>query len=153
MNASPFDLQSDNAYQRWRADKLAACPAHAQQLVVDIGDPRALTPAEKQALLSRCSMSNMVIYRSSVHGEDKAIPLALGRQVGLRQLDGNWLADEDGISPIAVSQPPGERIAFIPYTNRPIKWHTDGYYQPPSARFAAWSCTVFARLRRGDTAR
>jgi hypothetical protein len=112
MNASPFDLQSDNAYQRWRDDKLAACPAHAQQLVVDIGDPRALTPAEKQALLSRCSMSNMVIYRSSVHGEDKAIPLALGRQVGLRQLDGNWLADEDGISPIAVSQPPGERIGL-----------------------------------------
>ncbi|MBP9905076.1 MAG: TauD/TfdA family dioxygenase [Rhodoferax sp.] len=134
MNASPFDLQTDAAYQRWRADKLARCPTRAEQLVVDIGDPRVLTAAEKQALLTRCVTSNMVLYRSPVLAEDKVIPLALGRQVGLHQLDGNWLADEDGISPIAVSQPPGERMAFIPYTNRPIKWHTDGYYQPPERK-------------------
>ena len=131
MNLSPFDLQADAAYHAWRAAKLASCPASADDLVVDIADPRALTPAEKQSLLARCAASNMVIYRSPVLGEDKNIPRALGKQLGLHQLDGNWLADEDGISPIAVSQPPGERVAFIPYTNRPIKWHTDGYYQPP----------------------
>ena len=131
MNLSPFDLQADAAYQAWRAAKLASCPVTAQDLVVDIADPRALTAAEKQSLLARCASANMVIYRSPVLGEDKNIPRALGKQLGLHQLDGNWLADEDGISPIAVSQPPGERVAFIPYTNRPIKWHTDGYYQPP----------------------
>ncbi len=43
----------------------------------------------------------------------------------------NWLADEDGISPIAVAGQPGQRGVFIPYTDRAIKWHTDGYYQPP----------------------
>jgi hypothetical protein len=131
MNTSPFDLQADAAYQRWRADKLASCPSAAEELVVNIQDPRALEPSEKKALLSRCAASNMVIYRSPVLAEDKNIPRALGRQLGLHRLDGNWLADDDGISPIAVSQPPGDRIAFIPYTNRPIKWHTDGYYQPP----------------------
>jgi len=131
MNLSPFDLQDDAAYQVWRAAKLASCPRTAEDLVVDIADPRALTPTEKQALLARCATANMVIYRSPVLGEDKNIPRALGKQLGLHQLDGNWLADEDGISPIAVSQPPGDRVAFIPYTNRPIKWHTDGYYQPP----------------------
>ena len=128
---SPFDLQANAPYQAWRAAKLASCPVTAEDLVVDIADPRALTAAEKQALLARCAASNMVIYRSPVLGEDKNIPRALGKQLGLHQLDGNWLADEDGISPIAVSQPPAERVAFIPYTNRPIKWHTDGYYQPP----------------------
>jgi len=134
MNASPFDLQASDAYQRWRAHKLGTCPSQPEDLVVDIQDPRALNPAEKQALLARCAASNMVIYRSPVRAEDKAIPRALGRQVGLHQLDGNWLADEDGISPIAVSQPHGDRLAFIPYTNRPIKWHTDGYYQPPERK-------------------
>ncbi len=134
MNASPFDLQASDAYQRWRAHKLGTCPSQPEDLVVDIQDPRALNPAEKQALLARCAASNMVIYRSPVRAEDKAIPRALGRQVGLHQLDGNWLADEDGISPIAVSQPHGDRMAFIPYTNRPIKWHTDGYYQPPERK-------------------
>jgi len=128
---SPFDLQADAPYQAWRTAKLASCPVTADDLVVDIADPRALTVAEKQSLLARCASANMVIYRSPVLGEDKNIPRALGKQLGLHQLDGNWLADEDGISPIAVSQPPGQRVAFIPYTNRPIKWHTDGYYQPP----------------------
>lgn len=52
--------------------------------------------------------------------------------MGLRRLDANWLADEDGISPITVAATAGQRAAFIPYTNRPIKWHTDGYYHPPS---------------------
>lgn len=134
MTESPFDLQAPAAYQQWRANKLATCPAAAEHLVVDIQDPRALDPLEKQSLLARCAASNMVIYRSPVLGEDKAIPRLLGHQVGLHQLDGNWLADEDGISPIAVSQPPGDRMAFIPYTDRPIKWHTDGYYQPPERK-------------------
>lgn len=73
----------------------------------------------------------MAIYCSPIKDEDKAIPLRLGQQLGLHRLDGNWLADEDGVSPIAVAAPAGDRPAFIPYTNRPIKWHTDGYYQPP----------------------
>lgn len=134
MDASPFDLRASAAYQRWRADKLANCPATAVGLVVDIKDPRSLDANEKRALLARCTANNMAIYRSPVLDEDKNIPLALGHQVGLHRLDGNWLADEDGISPIAVSQPPGDRVAFIPYTNRPIKWHTDGYYQPPERK-------------------
>lgn len=134
MDASPFDLRANAAYQLWRADKLANCPATAGGLVVDIKDPRSLDANEKRALLARCTANNMVIYRSPVLDEDKNIPRALGHQVGLHRLDGNWLADEDGISPIAVSQPPGDRVAFIPYTNRPIKWHTDGYYQPPERK-------------------
>lgn len=72
----------------------------------------------------------MVIYQSAVTEADKNIPLRLGQQLGLHRLDGNWLADVDGISPIAVAEPSGDRPAFIPYTNRAIKWHTDGYYQP-----------------------
>ena len=88
---------------------------------------------EREALLQRCDAANMAIYRSPVVTEDKAIPIQLARQLGLHQLDGNWLADEDGISPIAVAAPTGDRTAFIPYTNRPIKWHTDGYYHPEIA--------------------
>ncbi|MBK9443220.1 MAG: TauD/TfdA family dioxygenase [Comamonadaceae bacterium] len=131
MKPSPFNLQADADYRRWRDVKLAMHPTTAQALVVDVADPRALSPSEKQALLQRCAQANMVIYRSSVFDEDKNIVRALGQQVGLNHLDGNWLADDDGISPIAVSPSPGDRTAYIPYTNRPIKWHTDGYYQPP----------------------
>jgi hypothetical protein len=127
----PFDLAQASSYQRWRTAKLSRLPRQASDLIVDVANPRSLQKEELLALIKRCSEANMAIYRSPIKDEDKAIPLRLGQQLGLHRLDGNWLADEDGVSPIAVAAPVGDRPAFIPYTNRPIKWHTDGYYQPP----------------------
>ena len=134
--ASPFDLDQPEAYARWRATKLAAHPRRVEDLIVDVADPRRLTTAERVALLDRCARANMAVYRSPVTVEDKELPRLLGAQLGLHQLDANWLADEDGISSIAVAQeeegaPKGE---FIPYTDKPIKWHTDGYYHPQARR-------------------
>ncbi len=128
---SPFDLDQSAAYAHWRDAKRASQPRDAQALIVDVTDPRALSVAERQALLARCATANMALYRSPVGDEDKTIPRLLGAQLGLNRLDANWLADDDGISPIAVAAGAGDRPAFIPYTNRPIKWHTDGYYHPP----------------------
>ncbi len=154
---SPFDLEADDAYRRWRDAKWASQPARVEDLVVDVADPCRLSPAERTALLGRCSSSNMAIYRSPVTGPDKSIPRTLSQQLGLTRLDANWLADEDGISPITVSAVEhaagGDRAAFIPYTNRAIKWHTDGYYHPQARRIDAMvlHCVVPA-AEGGDTA-
>lgn len=134
--ASPFDLDQPASYARWRAAKLAAHPRRAEALIVDVADPRQLTPAERAAILALCARANMAVYRSPVTAADKTLPRRLGAQLGLHRLDANWLADEDGISSIAVAQreaggPKGE---FIPYTSRAIHWHTDGYYHPPARR-------------------
>ena len=132
--ARHFDLDDDAAYQRWRAAKMAGFPASIEDLIVALDDPRALTALERAALLDRCARANMVIYRSPVLDEDKTAPRALGRQLGLNRLDLNWLADDDGISRIAVSDHRDQRGGFIPYTDRPIRWHTDGYYQSADRR-------------------
>jgi alpha-ketoglutarate-dependent taurine dioxygenase len=125
-----FDLADETAYLAWRAAKLARFPRTLGELVVDVRDPRALSPGERQALLERCERANMAIYASPAGGDpDKEIPRRLGLQLGLRDLDPNHLADDDGISPLAVAER-GTRGEFIPYTNRGIKWHTDGYYNP-----------------------
>ncbi len=79
----------------------------------------------------------MVVYRSTRGVQDKHTVRAVGRQLGLHRLDANWLADEDGISSIAVSAASDGRGGYIPYTNRPLKWHTDGYYQPEGQRIRA----------------
>ena len=133
-SASPFDLDDDASYRRWRAWKLARRPAGVEALVVDVADPRRLGAAERAALLDRIQRANMALYRSPVVAEDKELPRALGAQLGLRQLDANWLADEDGISQIRVSGQSDGRGGFIPYTDRPIRWHTDGYYHPAGRR-------------------
>lgn len=96
----------------------------------------------------------MAIYRSSMTAADTDIPRRIGQQLGLDRLDANWLADDDGISSIAVSasgpaSSGGDRAAFIPYTDRPIKWHTDGYYHPPARRIAAMILHCVAPAREG----
>ena len=125
-----FDLEDDAAYQAWRAAKLAHFPKTLSELVVEVRDPRTLSTGEKRALIERCGRANMAVYACPSGGDpDKEIPRRIGLQLGLRDLDSNYLADDDGISPLAVAGH-GTRGEFIPYTNRGIRWHTDGYYNP-----------------------
>jgi hypothetical protein len=127
--SNPYDLNDTESYQRWREQKLSAAPASADELVVDVRDPRKLMPHEHDALSERIRRSNMAIYASNFTGEDTDILCLLGAQFGLNQLDANWLAGEDGVSAIQVFED-GTRQHYIPYTDKPIKWHTDGYYNP-----------------------
>lgn len=132
----PFDPDAQSAYAAWRAEKLRGYPATASDLLVPVRDPRALTAAERAALADRCRRANMALYTSPVTDADKGLPRALAGQFGLHRLDRNWLADDDGISSVTVTGD-GGRGDYIPYTNRPIRWHTDGYYNPPQRRIRA----------------
>lgn len=131
--SDPFDLD-DETYLEWREAKLADAPRAIDALVVEVRDPFALSEVERRALRERCARFNMAIYRTSPGTADPALPRALGRQLGLERLDANWLADEDGISPITVRAGAGPAAAYIPYTDRAIQWHTDGYYHPGERR-------------------
>jgi hypothetical protein len=131
---NPFDLADDSSYRQWRERELDSAPRRIEDIVVALDDPRALSAGERNALLQRCSVANMAIYASNTVGDaDKEIPRRLGMQLGLVHLDSHWLTDDDAISPISVrgAEQRGERKEFIPYTDKPIKWHTDGYYNVP----------------------
>ena len=134
---SPFDLDDDAAYRAWRAWKLAEQPRSTRELCVDVADPTALAPAERAALLGLCERCNMALYQAPQRPADTTVTRALARQLGLHRLDANWLADEDGISHIAVSGRSDGAGGFIPYTDRAIRWHTDGYYHPAARRIRA----------------
>jgi hypothetical protein len=134
----PFDPADGAAYAAWRQRKLDTAPRRIDDILVVLDDPRRLSAAERAALIGRCALANMALYTSHTVGDaDKGIPRRLGTQLGLHTLDGNYLSDDDGISPLAVagtggtSDPTGRRGEFIPYTDKPIRWHTDGYYNAP----------------------
>ena len=153
LAASPFDPENNEAYARWREWKLENHPARLADLAVEVADPGCLTAAEHAAILDNCRRANMAIYVTRRKDEDKDIPRRLGRQFGLQRLDGNWLADEDGISSLEVAEGGETRGDFIPYTNRAIRWHTDGYYNPPARRI--WSMVLHCvreAARGGDNA-
>ena len=73
----------------------------------------------------------MAVYASPLAGvADKDIPRRLGERLGLARLQANPLADEDGITSLEVAPEKSGR-GYIPYSNRRLLWHTDGYYNPP----------------------
>lgn len=128
--SNPFDLADDTAYRVWRDTRLAAYPRRVDELIVPLADPRRIDAAERDALADRCARANMAIY-SATHlpAADKSLALQLGRQLGLERLEGNYLADEDGLSSITPNEDDSHvRGDYIPYTHKPINWHTDGYY-------------------------
>lgn len=133
---SPFGLDNAAAYARWRDRKLADRARSPADLVVEVRDPRRLTEAEKAAIVLRCRRDNMALYASPVLDADKEVPRRLGAQLGLATLDTNFLADEDGITSIAVTGAKA-KAGFIPYTTHRIRWHTDGYYNAPQLRIRA----------------
>jgi Taurine catabolism dioxygenase TauD, TfdA family len=127
---NPFDLANTDAYLRWRELKLSRAITDGNDLIVEINDPRALNKTEHAVLLDRCRRSNMVIYATRAEAVDEDMVRQFGLEFGLAGLDANWLAGEQGITRVTVCTDDGERQAYIPYTDRAIKWHTDGYYNP-----------------------
>ncbi|MDP2834844.1 MAG: TauD/TfdA family dioxygenase [Pseudomonadota bacterium] len=139
---SPFHPDNEAGYQAWRAAKLANYPTRGEDLIVKVRDPRYLSDSEYQAIWKLIAKTNMAIYATDLgETEDKESISQLAAQFGLTHLDANWLADEDGISSLTPHDEDGQqRGEFIPYTHKPIRWHTDGYYNPPERRI--WAMTL-----------
>ncbi len=128
ISDSPFHYENKSAYQQWKKNKLKDYPRSIAQLIVPLNDPGALTVLELQQIKNCLLKTNMVIYdigRDSQ--EDKSIPEQLGIQLGIHSLDKNECADDDGFTSIQVVDD-GLHAIYIPYSEKGINWHTDGYY-------------------------
>jgi len=125
---TPFDSLQEQSYRDWREQKLQDYPRKLDQLVVEIKDPLNLTDNEFQALMKRLRKTNMAIYAGPGDPDsDRDMVRGLARRFGLEHLDNHMGADDDAISSLTVQQDALHK-GFIPYTTRPIAWHTDGYY-------------------------
>lgn len=129
---SPFLLSEPDLYERWRKLKLTKAATDPDAILVRIANPEQISDQEKRELTQICKTNNMAVYRleSEVSDLDQQ-PLRLAAQFGLRRLDHNWLGEENGLTLIA-DRSDQIRSNYIPYTRRAIRWHTDGYYNPPT---------------------
>jgi len=137
---NPFDLDDTEAYATWREQKLATYPRHLDELVVPVDNPRALSEAECAAIRRVCQRANMAIYvtapEKTAGADDASLVADIGRHFALQHLDQNLYAEDDGISALTVSAQRRQH-EYIPYSNRAISWHTDGYYNPPERKVRA----------------
>lgn len=127
----PFSMTDTAAYRNWRDRKLRGYPLSTEELAVQIADPRNLSRDELERLHRTLGRANFALYDSGRPLDKPGVKL-LGRQLGLSRLDQHLCADDDGISSIQ-ADPGGTGSAYIPYSNRELNWHTDGYYNPPAA--------------------
>jgi len=124
---SPFDLDNDVAYHAWLENKMDDYPQEIEDIIVEVNDTKKLSVAEFKVIRDLVKKTNMAIYAGNTGSDpDKTIPVSVANQFGLSLPDDNMGAD-DGITALRVA---GDewRGEYIPYTNRSIHWHTDGYY-------------------------
>ena len=150
---SPFSLDNDAAYHYWRSNKLLHHPVVADELIVPIKNPHSLTDKETNLLQEKIKSCNMVIYSiedSSDH--DKSVLTDIGEHFGLEHLDNNLHADEDAISSLSISEKSNKK-SYIPYTNKPIAWHTDGYYNTGHQQIRAMQLHCVKPAKEGGSNR
>ena len=124
---SPFNPDNETAYQQWKKDKLLNYPTSIADLVVPVKNPKKLTQEELAQIKTLLQKANMVIYDTGSDIEDKSVPEAIGHQLGIHSLDKNECADNDGFTSLQVVDE-GLHSIYIPYSEKGINWHTDGYY-------------------------
>jgi alpha-ketoglutarate-dependent taurine dioxygenase len=134
---TPFDLDDEMAYHSWRKHKLAVYPQHTEELCVEFGDIERPTRSELQRLCEIVARANMAIYVTRRPAGEDLSSLRKALSMFMSVLGFNWIeahrsAASDGFVAIEVSEADGKR-GFIPYTTRPLNWHTDGYYNPPQS--------------------
>ena len=127
LRCKQYDLSCSDEYDNWRRRKLNARAKDAEALKVPIKNPYSLQAEEIAAIGQCCAVYGVAIYQLPDSSQsDKTLVHQLGQQLGLLSLDGNLRSDEDNISSLQVRSQQGNQ--YIPYTNKPLSWHTDGYY-------------------------
>jgi len=132
----PFYPGNEEAYQAWRAEKLDAYPRHIDDLIVPISDPMDPSDAERAAILQHCRKANMAIYRCAGATNTPLEARATAQCFGLSRAEVHRSAGDQSLVSVEVAHS-GRRDGFIPYTDKPLSWHTDGYYNDPRRRVRA----------------
>lgn len=118
-----FDLSSNEDYLKWRDEKLAAYPKNVGELVVELGDMNALTPAEKARILKTVERANMCVFTAGSAELEMNSLLALGKQLGVNHTDKSVRhAQSDELTDSGILN------RAIPFSTRHCNWHTDATY-------------------------
>jgi len=134
----PQRLDDNSAYQAWRARKLERYPTEVEGLRVRVENLAEPTPAEVTAICQRVAKCNLALVDCADPAQvSAAAVLRFGERIGLRRTDTHRCSDPNAVSHIRV-EPHGRASELIPYTNRPLQWHTDGYYNSPQRPIRAW---------------
>jgi hypothetical protein len=131
---NPFSLDNSDAYKRWREQKLKSASNTSEVTL----DPLFTKESEIEELKKNCREQNFSLFKFARTPERTETAIQqLGLALGLSDIDSNLCAEDSGITEIRVKETSTDNV-YIPYTNRPLGWHTDGYYNMPNQQIHGW---------------
>ncbi len=150
--SGPFGLGDSSVYARWRADKLRHYPRNLEQQRVSVASLRRLNPSEREQIVRACRRTNFALYQTDTGVPSSMEDLrAFGKRLGLVHFDRHLWAPEEGIVTLR-REVESSRARYIPYTDRAMKWHTDGYYNSTdnAVRGVVMHCVIPAAKGGGN---
>mgnify|MGYP001176080926 FL=1 len=141
-----FNLENSSLYNLWREQKLANYK-QAVDNIIKIKDLSKLSQNEKLEILSNCRAANFAIYVS-----EKKIDMdgfrGLLKQLKLFNPETSIFSGAEGITEIS-NIGDGRQGEYIPYSNKPLSWHTDGYYNSRGSEICAFILHCYTRAKSG----
>lgn len=126
----PLDLNDNDSYQRWRTYKLSHYPFNVADHLVPI-DHLHISQEQITQLKTSAHKINMAFYQlPQAQAHSKFAVHTIAKHLGLERLDNNICADPDALTSLHVTKHKGQHD-YIPYTNKKLSWHCDGYYNRP----------------------
>ena len=133
-----LEVNSDE-YRRWRDRKLSSFTSDIDKLMVEIKNPRKLSTAEISLSSQIIKQSNLVFFQLEKNENDiKSSLMDLAGQFGMSDFEILESSEKSGLTKIEVSSKSKEKSEYVPYTNKALNWHTDGYYSGTDNPILSW---------------
>ena len=116
-------------FLRWAEEKEKNIPHNVNEILVNIHDINNVKISEISKIKETINRYNSCIYSSKVALKINTNLLKFVESVGMRTYDRNNIESNE-ISTITPLQ--NNKINYIPYTDKSLNWHTDGYYDRKS---------------------
>jgi len=145
QNSAVFLPGNDTTYRAWRRKKLENAATPVTPNIIEVRNLSRPGEEEISSVVTQCEQSNTAIYEVGGGGppEDepghKVLRAALKKfcaRLGLHNAEAHRSQGDDGIVALKVDRS-GPGGGYIPYTNKALNWHTDGYYNSPDNRIRA----------------
>ena len=116
-------------FLRWAEEKEKNIPQNSDGILVNIHDINNVKTSEIAKIKETIYKYNSCIYSSKIALKSNTNLLKFVELVGMKTYDCNNIESNE-ISTITPLQ--NSKINYIPYTDKLLNWHTDGYYDKKS---------------------
>ena len=116
-------------FLRWAEEKERNIPHNIDGIIVNIHDINNVKISEIAKIKETINKCNSCIYSSKIALKSNTNLLKFVQSVGMRTYDRNNIESNE-ISTITPLE--NNKINYIPYTDKSLNWHTDGYYDKKS---------------------